>query len=73
MQMALENAFTDIANNTNTRTVILCDRGCMDGYAYLDQELWDALLDEKGWTNVMLRDMRYECVIHMVTAAIGAE
>jgi hypothetical protein len=53
--------------------VILCDRGVMDGSAYVDEQAWQALLDEAGWNPIQLRDKRYEAVIHLVTAADGAE
>ena len=45
----------------------------MDGSAYTDDNVWQALLDETGWNHIQLRDRRYEAVIHMVTAADGAE
>lgn len=34
---------------------------------------WEAMLKEMGWSETVIRDQRYDCVIHMVTAAIGAE
>jgi hypothetical protein len=54
-------------------TVILIDRGLMDGSAYVDKTQWKGLLDEMGVTNVQLRDHRYDAVLHLVTAADGAE
>jgi len=45
----------------------------MDGQAYSDPNVWQAILDETGWSTVQLRDRRYEAVIHMMTAAEGAE
>ncbi len=45
----------------------------MDGMAYTDDNVWQALLDETGWSTIQLRDRRYESVIHMVTSADGAE
>lgn len=54
-------------------TVILIDRGLMDGSAYVDKNQWKGLLDEMGVTNVQLRDHRYDAVLHLVTAADGAE
>ena len=53
--------------------VILIDRGLMDGAAYVSKENWQALMDDMGSNTVMLRDARYDAVIHMVTAADGAE
>ena len=53
--------------------VILCDRGLMDGSAYVEERAWQALLDETGLNPIIMRDRRYDAVIHMVTAANGAE
>ena len=73
LQMALEDAFTEIASSLKEKSLLICDRGLMDGSAYISSDLWQALLDERGWTVVHLRDRRYEAVVHLVTAANGAE
>ncbi|OMJ74306.1 hypothetical protein SteCoe_26793 [Stentor coeruleus] len=73
LQMALEDAFTEIASSFNEKSLVICDRGVMDGSAYISSDLWQALLDERGWTAVHLRDRRYEAVVHLVSAANGAE
>ena len=38
--MALENVFTDFAKNENVPSVILCDRGLLDGSAYVSKDVW---------------------------------
>ena len=53
--------------------IILFNRGVMDGSAYTTDEVWQAILDETGWSTIQLRDRRYEAVVHMITAASGAE
>jgi hypothetical protein len=73
IQMNLEDTFTDMARNEGAPAVVLCDRGLMDGSAYISEDAWQTVLDESGWTTVDLRDKRYDAVIHMVTAAEGAE
>jgi hypothetical protein len=70
---ALEDAFYKTAKSTGQKAVIICDRGAMDASAYMDAESWQKLLDENGWNQVLLRDGRYDCVIHLQTAADGAE
>lgn len=72
MQMVLEDTFLETALACDQQVVILCDRGVMDGMAYTDDNTWQALLDETGWSTIQLRDRRYESVIHMVTSADGA-
>lgn len=72
LQMNLEDIFIEIASTTPLHTIIICDRGTMDGSAYVDENVWQAILDETGWSTIQLRDRRYEAVIHMVTAAEGA-
>lgn len=71
--MALEDAFHAVARATGRPSILLCDRGTMDVSAYLPPASWTALLDECAWTVVGLRDRRYEAVMHLVTAADGAE
>lgn len=73
LQMQLEESFEAQARTMLRDAVLLCDRGAMDPRAYVSEETWQAVLDEHGWTNVALRDQRYSAVLHLVTAAIGAE
>lgn len=72
MQMSLEDIFIEIALNQDQPIIILCDRGVMDGSAYTDENVWQAILDETQWSTIQLRDRRYEAVIHLVTCADGA-
>lgn len=69
LQMSLEDNFIQIAMNSDQPTIIICDRGVMDGSAYTEENVWQAILDETGWSTMQLRDRRYEAVIHMVSAA----
>jgi CYTH domain-containing protein len=74
--LALEDSFHAVALSRSSEArpaIILCDRGTMDVSAYLPADAWAALLDEHDWTVVGLRDRRYEAVLHLVTAADGAE
>jgi len=74
LQMILEDTFCDIGQMVdNQPVVILIDRGLMDGSAYVDEEDWQALLDDLGTNVTILRDYRYDAVLHLVTAAQGAE
>ncbi|TNV80345.1 hypothetical protein FGO68_gene2527 [Halteria grandinella] len=73
LQMSLEDNFIQIAMSSDQPSIILCDRGVMDGSAYTDDNVWQAILDETGWSTMQLRDRRYEAVLHLVSAAQGAE
>jgi CYTH domain-containing protein/predicted ATPase len=73
LMMAAEDAFVDLARSTGRPAVVICDRGTMDASAYMTPQSWQALLDERGWTVTALRDGRYDAVLHLVTAASGAE
>uniref|UniRef100_A0A7S2Y211 NadR/Ttd14 AAA domain-containing protein n=1 Tax=Fibrocapsa japonica TaxID=94617 RepID=A0A7S2Y211_9STRA len=53
--------------------VLLCDRGLMDGAAYIEPQLWQRLLKELCLETVGIREGRYTAVMHLITAAIGAE
>jgi hypothetical protein len=75
IQMRMEDIFIEYLEEKypNEPRFILCDRGAMDGFAYMLPSAWQVLLDETGWTTTSLRDSRYDLVIHLVTAADGAE
>ena len=71
-QIALEDSFERIARSGKQKAVLLCDRGAMDGKAYMDKQAWDELLEARGLSEGSLREDRYHAVFHMVTAADGA-
>lgn len=75
LQMCLEDIFTKIVciNLKSKHVYILCDRGLMDGSAYLSREQWEVLLNEMGIYEQDIREERYDQVIHMITAADGAD
>ena len=52
--------------------VVLLDRGLMDNAGYLPDDELDMLLAERGMTRADAY-ARYDAVVHLVTAAIGAE
>lgn len=72
-QMNLEDYYYELAVLYEKKSVILCDRGVMDPRAYMDDECFQTVIDEANWNLVYLRDKRYDAVVHMVTAANGAE
>jgi len=54
--------------------LVIYDRGAMDPVAFLSEPEWDALkLKNQNWNEVDLRDNRYDQIIHLITAANGAE
>lgn len=73
MQMDLENYFESIARLQNNKVIIISDRGVCDNFAYCTHENKKKILEENGWTMNYLCNDRYDMVIHLVTAAIGAE
>ena len=72
--MRVEDTFFDLAEACRDRDVlVICDRGTMDASAYVDRGQWNAIIGRTGLDEVDIRDNRYNQVIHMVTAAKGAE
>ena len=71
LQFLIEKAFERLAS-LNKPAVIIQDRGLMDAAAFVSEELWQAILDQNRFTTVFLRD-HYNAVIHITTAADGAE
>lgn len=55
------------------KAVVLCDRGTMDGEAYLDKATFAAMLESLSLDPREVCDKRYDAVIHLRTAAVGAE
>ncbi|GMR30473.1 hypothetical protein PMAYCL1PPCAC_00668, partial [Pristionchus mayeri] len=55
------------------RVLIICDRGAMDPSAYIDEESWHKMIKECGLEQFNMRENRYDQVVHLVTAADGAE
>ncbi len=72
-QMALRERFNGLAEIfPDEKKVIIYDRGPMDTSAYMEEGYFEAVLAEEKLT---LRDVRdsFDGVIHLVTAAAGAE
>mgnify|MGYP000966583611 FL=1 len=72
MQIALEDKFTRIAETIGEPTIIVCDRGTMDISAYMKPEMWDEITAGVETCSEKLR-ARYDAVLHLVSAADGAE
>lgn len=72
-QVALEDSFVRLASMCGEPSVVISDRGVMDGSAYMTEKLWTEMLEENNWNVVALRDQRYDSVLHLVTAADGAK
>jgi hypothetical protein len=56
LQMSLEDSFYSLAQDTGKPCVILCDRGAMDGSAYMTVDQWEDLKAEHDLDTVTLRD-----------------
>ncbi|MBP3842390.1 MAG: AAA family ATPase [Prevotella sp.] len=72
IQMALEDKFTRMAQEFEENCIIVCDRGTMDISAYMAPEVWDEITRAVGTSTPELRQ-RYDAVLHLVSAADGAE
>jgi len=71
--LAIENTYFDVADTCPKNCIVICDRGIMDATAFITMEEWDLMCKRNGWNAVDMRDNRYDQVIHMVSAAKGAE
>lgn len=69
----IENTFFELGRSSQRNCLIICDRGAMDASAFISKEKWEAILASNNWNNVELRDNRYNHIMHMVSAANGAE
>jgi CYTH domain-containing protein/thymidylate kinase len=73
VSLTLEDSLLAFARGTGRRAVLICDRGVMDGAAYVPADTWAELVAESGQSVQQLRDTRYDAVLHLVTAAEGAD
>lgn len=73
VQLSLENKFMTMARTLDTPSVIVCDRGAMDISAYMQPDVWENITHDVGTTTEELREYRYDAVLHLVSAADGAE
>lgn len=74
VQLALEDKFMRMAETCSEPCVIVCDRGAMDISAYMTPEMWEKITKDVGTSTQELRDgNRYDAVLHLVSAADGAE
>lgn len=73
-QLHKEKLFEEYAKklNSSNKVLIVCDRGAMDGKAYIKPDEYEQMLKYLGLTEVELRD-NYDAVFHLVTTANGAE
>ena len=73
IQLALEDKFLRMAQEcTEQPCIIVCDRGAMDISAYMSPETWNEITRAVGTSTSELRQ-RYDAVLHLVSAADGAE
>lgn len=71
-QLAFEDQFMRLAEVCTKPVLIVCDRGTMDISAYIKPEEWEEITAMAGTsTNALLE--RYDAVLHLVSAADGAE
>ncbi len=71
-QLALEDSFMRLAETCQKPTFVVCDRGTLDISAYISKEMWKELCQKCGTNTNELRE-RYDAVLHLVSAADGAE
>jgi predicted ATPase len=72
VQRSLEDGLENVLKARGKPGVLICDRGMMDGAAYMSTEKFEAILAEQDMEIQDVREGRYNAVFHMVTAADGA-
>lgn len=73
LQLEKERIYSEsVQNLKNNKILIICDRGTMDGKAYVNDFEFRQLLKSINKSEIELRDS-YDAVFHLVTAANGAK
>lgn len=74
MLKSMEDYFLSIARDEIDKdAVVISLLGAAEIQSRVSAELWEAMLAETGWTTSTLREKRYDAVLHLVTAADGAQ
>lgn len=72
-QLTKENLFEETARKLpNNKVLIVCDRGAMDGKAYIKPYEYEQMLKYLGLSEIELRD-NYDAVFHLVSTAVDAK
>ena len=71
--MALEDTYFSMAEKCAQNVLIIADRGTMDASAFISREAWEKILTKLGLEDIEISDNRYNHIVHMQSAAIGAE
>lgn len=70
----LENEFEQNAQNMpNKKSILLCDRGIMDAKPYMPGHIFKEVMEQCGLSVTESRDGRYDAIMHLRTAALGAK
>ncbi|MBM6991959.1 MAG: AAA family ATPase [Prevotella sp.] len=72
IQLQLEDKFLKMAEQVDEPAVIICDRGALDISAYMKPAMWEEITGLVDTTTQALLN-RYDAVLHLVSAADGAE
>lgn len=72
MQMDTEKFLNHLAQFENRDVIVISDRGVCDNFAYCSAEIKQKILLENNWDMNFLSHQRYDMILHLVTAAIGA-
>jgi hypothetical protein len=71
-QIDLERFYDELSLMQSRKTIINCDRGVVDNFAYTTKLNKQRILEETNWSYNYICNEGYDLVIHLVTAAIGA-
>jgi len=71
--MALEETYFSMAEKCTQNVLIIADRGVMDASAFISRENWERILTKLNLEDIEISDNRYHQVVHMQSAALGAE
>ncbi|XP_013116813.1 TRPL translocation defect protein 14 isoform X4 [Stomoxys calcitrans] len=69
----IENTYFELGKSSMRNCLIICDRGVMDASAYISKDKWEKMMSSNNWNAIEMRDNRYNQILHLVSAANGAE
>ncbi|MDD5318997.1 MAG: AAA family ATPase, partial [Candidatus Pacebacteria bacterium] len=73
-QIEVEDRYQRVAEFSDAeKIIILCDRGALDGMAYVPGGITEFIQISAGIKSIGSMRSRYDGIVHLVTAADGAE
>ena len=63
-QLSVEDLYLHLAASSQQQTLVVCDRGAIDGKGFVSKEQWEAILQKNSLTEVTVHSAALHCTTH---------